>query len=256
MGLSGVVLGRPVGPDLGRRWKVWDLDSELRYRPVVDALPASGLAICEVGSGPQGLAAWTSRPVIGVDPGADDPHGERSVPPNMTRMAGDGAHIPLGDASVCAAVAVDTFEHIPATERAAVVDEMVRVVVPGGRVVIIGPSGAAAADGDRMVLNRWRERGDNGTTVHWLSEHEQIGLPDAGDLTSLLKATGRVGDVAVSGVFNIALWKVMHRVTLEDYPNPRGSHHVHHVLWAPFAAVARRTKRGPHYRAMLVAEVR
>ena len=56
-------------PDMGRPWRIWDLDAELRYRPVVDALPAIDLPICDVGSGRAGIAAWTSRPVIGVDPG-------------------------------------------------------------------------------------------------------------------------------------------------------------------------------------------
>src|SRR3954469_18775583 len=65
---------RPERPDLQRPWRVWDLDSELRYLPVVRALPQSPLPICEVGSGPQGLAVWTSRKVIGVDPGDDDRH--------------------------------------------------------------------------------------------------------------------------------------------------------------------------------------
>ena len=104
---------REALPDMGRPWRIWDLDAELRYRPVVEALPAIDLPICEVGSGRAGIAAWTSRPVIGVDPGADDRHGDGERPANMTRVASSGARLPLGDSSVSAAIAVDTLEHIP-----------------------------------------------------------------------------------------------------------------------------------------------
>ena len=75
----------------------------------------------------------TPRTVIGVDPGADDRHGEVRVVPNFQRVEGDGSNIPLPDASVAAAVAVDTFEHIPNDGRAAVITEMKRVVADGGR---------------------------------------------------------------------------------------------------------------------------
>src|SRR4051794_33315994 len=126
-------------PDMGRPWRIWDLDAELRYRPVVDALPMIDLPICDVGSGRAGIAAWTDRAVIGVDPGSDERHGGGVQPPNMTRVHSDGAHLPLGDASVSAAIAVDTFEHIRAADRQAVIDEMKRVTAPGGRVIIIGP---------------------------------------------------------------------------------------------------------------------
>ena len=97
-----------------RPWRIWDLDAELRYRPVATALPtASPLSVCEVGSGPAGLANWTKRQIIGIDPGPDEKHGEVDVPPNLTRVEGEGAAIPLDDCSVSAAVAVDMLEHVP-----------------------------------------------------------------------------------------------------------------------------------------------
>ena len=55
-GFRRVVLNRV------KSWKVWQLDGELRYGPVVDALPLSGLPICEVGSGPAGLRSGHRGP--------------------------------------------------------------------------------------------------------------------------------------------------------------------------------------------------
>jgi SAM-dependent methyltransferase len=253
--LRWVFTGRGgVGPDLGRPWKVWDLDAELRYRPTIEALPDSPLPICEVGSGPAGLAAWTQRPVIGVDPGPDERHGGLLSPPNLQRVEGDGAHIPLGDRSASAAVAVDTLEHVPRDARKAVITEMKRVTADGGRVVLMGPTGSAAAAGDRLVLDRWRERGASQGVVEWLGEHFENGLPTVPELLELI-GTERVDSVAVTGVFNLRLWWTMHRATLEDFPQPRGTHLVHHLTWGPFATLARHLKRGPFYRYLVVAQL-
>jgi SAM-dependent methyltransferase len=247
---------RPERPDLERPWRVWDLDSELRYLPVVRALPASPLPLCEVGSGPHGLAVWTDREVVGVDPGDDGRHAGllTASPPNLRRLEGDGANLPLRDASVAAAVAVDTLEHIPRAERPAVIAEMLRVTAPGGRVILMGPAGPDAAEGDAYLLARHRERGAEEGPVVWLSEHLEHGLPTVDELVGLL-AQGRTTRITAKGVFNLAMWRVMHRAALADYPQPRGAHLVHHLAWAPFGALARRLRRGPYYRWLVVAEL-
>jgi SAM-dependent methyltransferase len=250
-----ILTGRRAGtPELGRPWKVWDLDAELRYAPVVEALPALDLPICEVGSGPAGLARWIDRPVWGVDPGADERHVGVPSPPNLTRVQSDGASIPLPDRSASATVAVDTFEHIPPAARQAVVDEMKRVTAPGGRVIIIGPTGPDAAAGDRRVLDRWTARDDGGNIEQWLGEHFENGLPTVQELTGLL-GTDRVARVTATGVFPVRHWWTMHRATLGDFPQPRGFHLIHHLTWGPFGAVARRDRRGPFYRWLVVADL-
>ena len=45
---------RPERPDLQRPWRVWDLDSELRYLPVVQALPVLAAADLRGGQRPAG----------------------------------------------------------------------------------------------------------------------------------------------------------------------------------------------------------
>ena len=233
-----------------------DLDSELRYVPVARALPDLDLPVCEVGSGPQGLAVWTDRTVIGVDPGDDERHGGLAAagPANLRRVPGDGAHIPLPDRSVAAAVAVDTLEHIPRADRPAVVREMKRVTAPGGRVILMGPSGPAAAAADRELLERHQALGGVDGPVVWLGEHVEHGLPSVEDMVAMVGGE-RCTRVVVRGVFNLAMWRTRHRALLGDFPQPRGSHLVHHLMWAPFGAAARRLQRGPHYRCIVVAEL-
>ena len=245
---------RETLPDMGRPWRIWDLDAELRYRPVVDALPAMDLPICEVGSGRAGIAIWTSHAVIGVDPGADDRHGPGVKPPNMTRVKSGGARLPLGDSSVSAAIVVDTLEHIPASGRQAVIDEMIRVTVPNGRVIIIGPAGNEAAIGDRRLLDRWRARDPHSPVVGWLTEHAEHGLPSIAELVGLLDQE-RVTGIRTKGVFNLRLWWLMHRRAMEDFPQIRGSHRVHHLAWGPVGFAARHWRRGPFYRYIVIADI-
>jgi SAM-dependent methyltransferase len=241
-------------PDMGRPWRVWDLDAELRYRPVVEALPSLDLPICDVGSGRAGIAAWTRRPVIGVDPGDDDRHGLGEVPPNMTRVKSDGAHLPIMDFGASAAVAVDTFEHIPPAHRQAVVDEMKRVTAPGGRVIIIGPASPEAALADLRLLDRWQRRDPESPVVGWLSEHVENGLPSVPELIGLI-GTHRVTAVRTRGVFNLRFWWLMHRRAMEDFPHVRGSHRVHHLTWGIVGAAARHWPHGPFYRHMVAADI-
>jgi SAM-dependent methyltransferase len=253
--LSYLLMGPSARPDPSRAWRVWDLDAELRYLPVVRALPDSTLPVCEVGSGPAGLAAWTGHQVIGVDPGPDERHGTSLSPPNLTRVHGEGSHLPLAECSAGAAVAVDTMEHIAPAARRAVVHEMLRVTAPGGRVIIMGPTGPAAASGDRFVHARLRARGVGDDVIGWLEEHFDNGLPTVDELARLLSHES-VERVTVRGYFNLRMWRLMHRAAMGDLPRLPREHLVHHLLWAPFGALARRLRRPPHYRSLVVAQLK
>jgi SAM-dependent methyltransferase len=237
-----------------QRWRVWHLDSELRYRPAVEALPPDdGRAVCEVGSGPAGLAAWTDRRVIGIDPGDDERHGTLPTEvSNLERKRASGARVPLEDDSVAAAVAVDTLEHIPPVERPAVLGEMARVTAPGGRVVLVGPAGPAAGQGDRWLIERAGDSSRDVSWVHWLHEHVEHGVPSVEGLRSLLLSAG-AHRVTAAGVLNIRLWRIMHEVGLGLRPEPRGP--LYDLLWRPFGTLARRYRRGPFYRWVVVGHL-
>ena len=222
----------------------------MRYWPVLDVLPHGDAPICEIGSGAAGLSSWTGRPIIGVDPGPDERHGGVIALPNLRRVVGDGAHVPLADGSVAATVAVDTFEHIPSSERARVVAEMIRVTQPGGRIVIIGPTGREAGEADRWLLQSLRNPGPEPPWAAWLEEHMTMGLPTVDEMTALLQGS-RVGRLRSAGYLNVSLWRVMHTAAMSG---PRlGPAHV--PVWGSFARVARRYRRGPFYRWMFVADL-
>jgi SAM-dependent methyltransferase len=233
------------------RWAPHLLDAESRYWPAVRALPVSGLPICEIGSGPSGLARWTDREVIGVDPGDDGLHVDHQRVQNLRRVVGTGAAIPLEDASVAASVAVDTMEHVMPAERERTLAEMVRVTAPGGRVVVIGPTGTAAAEADRWLLDTFDARGGRPDWTVWLREHDERGVPHLDELTAWLTLP-RVSAISVRGVLSIRHWKTMHLAAMGALPRfgPLDP-----LVWQPFADFALHDRRGPFYRQLVVADV-
>jgi SAM-dependent methyltransferase len=230
---------------------VWELDAELRYRPVVEALPPGDAAICEIGSGPVGLSAWTTRRVVGVDPGPDERHGDLPSPGRLERIWASGDAVPLGDRSVAAAVAVDVLEHAPLDARRPIVAEMKRITAPGGRVVLMGPVGAKAAAADRRLLDKLHSRGVYGGWTVWLEEHLEYGLPALEELVDYL-GDHRVRSVRVRGVFNLRLWWTMHLVAMGALPR---LDRVHEYVWGPVGALARRVHTPACYRTLVVADL-
>jgi SAM-dependent methyltransferase len=224
---------------------------ELRYRPVVEALPQSAGKVCEVGSSTGGLARWVAIPVVGVEPDlAALPDGAR--PPNLRLVDGDATSLPFADDSFPAAVAVDTLEHLQPPRRESAVRELVRITAPGGRVIVNGPAGARAADADRRVLARLTERGlGGGSNARWLREHVENGLPTVEELVRWLTDAG-ADRVTAIGVFDLRLWYVMHLAGMDVIPRTGP---LHPLVWGPFAAVARRYHHGPCYRQLVIADL-
>jgi hypothetical protein len=186
-----------------------------------------------------------------VDPGDDDLHVDHHAVPNLTRVVGTGAAIPLEDASALATVAVDTMEHVMPDERAATVAEMVRVTASGGRVVLIGPTGPDAAAADRWLLETFDRRGGRPDWTIWLREHEERGVPALDELTSWLRLP-RVRAIHVRGVLGIRHWKTMHLAAMGALPRfgPLDP-----LVWQPFADLALHDRRGPFYRQLVVADI-
>lgn len=228
------------------RWRVSRVDAELRYGPVIANLPEEG-PICEVGSGGGGLAEWTHRTVFGVDP-REIPGG----PENMVQICANGTDLPFDDETFACAVAIDTLEHVNTSDRQAVISEMVRVVMEGGRVIVIGPTGPAARLGDQRVLAKLEQRGaGSGNSARWLGEHMAIGLPSDEELQELF-AVPRVRSISLQHVFNIWLWYTMHLAAMGALPRLGP---LHRAVWSPFAWLARRWHRGPCYRSLLIADI-
>jgi SAM-dependent methyltransferase len=118
----------------GRSWAAW-------ARALGHLLPP--LDVADIGCGEGYLtieAARWARSVVGIDRSASvldraRELAERRQVTNIAWKKGDLARLPLGDGSVDVALLSQTLHHAREPERA--VDEAVRILRPGGRVVVL-----------------------------------------------------------------------------------------------------------------------
>jgi SAM-dependent methyltransferase len=156
------------------------LDWAIRYAPIVDFVRRCGpTSILEVGSGPQGLANYLcDRSIVGTDV----KFGELPVS-NMRAVAASAEALPFRDRSFELVVSSDMMEHLPASMRGSVVDEMLRV---SQKHLIIGfPSGNVAKRHDlelRATLQRRKAK-----PLRWLEEHVQHEYPTSASILQTLQ---------------------------------------------------------------------
>lgn len=140
-------------------------NAQLLMRKVVTAwqlstewlnLPVGGVAL-DVGSGPGNVTAALGRAVgpaglaLGVD--ISEPMLARAVAaeagPNVGFLRADAQRLPFGDESFDAVVSVAMLQLIP--DPATAIAEMVRVLRPGRRIVVMVPTAGPAASFSRFL---------------------------------------------------------------------------------------------------------
>lgn len=251
-------MGRSVAdvPPTRFRLRAGNLDTALRYEAVLRLLGERwrpGMRVLEVGSGSGGVTEFLEYPVTGVDP-AFERTAERSTP-WLSRVAGRATALPLEDESFDAVLCVEVFEHLGEGEREPALREMVRVLRPGGRLILTFPADDTALELDRWLDEAYRAR--HGEPHPWVAEHLAEGHPRSDDVFSALKRVGGPGA----------------RVLLRKHQPARAFRALHGVytvyggtawtgrfaLGSPVAvraafSVLRRMRRGPAYRTVLVLD--
>lgn len=147
------------------------LNRTARYRPIVGLLRrhrVRGGAVLEIGSGAFGIGEYYDAPFVGCDLHFD----QRPRAP-LRPVVGSGLRLPFRDATFDAVVVSDVLEHVPASERRAVVREALRVT---STIAVFGfPAGEAALVIDRNLAALHHARGLAPPT--WLLEHLEMGFP-------------------------------------------------------------------------------
>jgi len=245
-----------VPPPTAFRPTARNLDTALRYHAALELLAEcwrEDLEIVEVGSGAGGVTEFLKHPVTGVDP-AFGRTTERATR-WLEQRVGSATALPLPDASVDAVLCLETLEHLQAGDRETALVEMVRVLRPGGRLIVTFPAGPEAERLDRWLNERFRAC--HGREHPWAAEHLRAGLPDSRELAgALARAAGPLAAVHVTGHLPAWAFRVLHGLYTIGFGSPWTTMV---GLRTPLAAralfaILRRARRGPAYRAVLVLD--
>ncbi|HEX4719712.1 MAG TPA: class I SAM-dependent methyltransferase [Thermoleophilaceae bacterium] len=162
------------------------LNHLVRVEPVLTALADLGPGeLLDVGSGSMGLAPWVRDrfTVTAADTHFDD-YGATSGPSGMAArtVVADVRRLPFEDRSFDAVVALDLLEHVPPSDRAKALGELVRVT--RGRLIVACPAGAEALAADRRLAQSLT------SPPGWLDEHLQNGFPERDEIAAALRSHG------------------------------------------------------------------
>ena len=138
-------------------------------------------SVLEVGCGPQGVALWLQRQVVGLEL-------EWHYVANkwITPVNGDCRKLPFDDNSFDFVVCVDVMEHLKNQDRTTALKELIRVA--RGRVLVSCPCGFAAIEGEIAFASLLTKMGE--PTPTWLLEHLDCGIPKMDELIGALVESG------------------------------------------------------------------
>jgi ubiquinone/menaquinone biosynthesis C-methylase UbiE len=241
------------------------LSQVVRYVSILGPVEElGGGALLDVGGGDDGIAGWLSDAwaVTAVDVSFAPAGALRGPRGGRARLVrGDAHRLPFDDGAFDAVLALDVLEHIPRADREQVVEELVRTA--RRRVIIGGPTGAAAMEADLRLAAGLRRRGVD--LPPWLTEHEQHGMPD---IELVARWLGRHGTVRRAGCIRARRHERMKSIEFR-----RPGYHASRALAPPLAAAVtsehrvtalagravlralRGGTRGPAYRTIAILDV-
>lgn len=125
-----------------------------RYKLVYDWVPAGTARVLDVGCGNALFTQWLRQraaEVVGVDHTPRNCRQGRREYPELRLAASAGEHLPFADASFDCVVCSDTVEHVD--DDQACIDELIRVLKPGGTLIVTMPQGGLFGflDGENLV---------------------------------------------------------------------------------------------------------
>jgi hypothetical protein len=209
------------------RYPNWNLDAALRYLPIAEHLNRSGMnQVLDVGSGGEGLSLYWGRKTIALDLSMTAALGGSPILP----VIGSATALPFRDQSIEVIVSADVLEHVPRSDRARMLSEMIRV--SSAQVIVAAPCGHGAHLAEVDVERIYREK--TGAPHPWLREHLAHGLPNEAEIQesiqSLAREEGRQAHIRVQKNTNLKLWRWIFRRYFGG--GPRTSRFIRYYLLA------------------------
>jgi SAM-dependent methyltransferase len=205
-----------------------------------------------VGAGSAGITEFLRHRVTGVDT-AFERTAERASA-YLDRVEASADDLPFPDGRFDVVLSLEMLEHVPAERREASLSEMLRVLRPGGRLVVSFPADETAAELDTWLNTRFRRV--TGEDHPWAIEHIRHGVPATADVVRVVRRLLGPGTVEVHRHMSALSFRLVHRLytvrRLAPLTRLLGLH-------TPFAArvlfaVCRRVHREPAYRSIVVAD--
>jgi len=153
----------------------WNIDSALRYAPVIRFILAAGGAdalTCDVGAGTRGgITSYSNLRAVGVDVSYEGEETGRLVRryPRLWHVCGTARELPFANGTFDFVVCLDTLEHLSEKSRTLVLDELFRIAKDDGTVIVGAPCGVEAHRRDAAMNLLYRKR--RGQDHPWLKEH-------------------------------------------------------------------------------------
>jgi SAM-dependent methyltransferase len=198
------------------RERISNIDSDLRYRPVVKITKKhGGKKILEVGAGGSGISSYLHNFRGKIYTLSPEPEIEKTDDGTI-KLKGDILRSRFKNNTFDIVISLDVIEHIRKKDRAKAWREMYRILKPKGIIICGFPVGSEAQKADKEVNNEFKKK--NGKNHRWLKEHIDTGLPVKEDVLGDIRSIKGSYSLSSFSNLNVDYWKTLHRViTLGDF---------------------------------------